>query len=391
MLTRDSFPGLLKQKTVLLTGAGGGIGIEAALAFAAMGARVILAEIDPSSGKRAEQAVNAAYPASAVFYEVDLSGDEQIRRMAQWIIANDGTPDVLFHNATITKMGAIDQVDVSCWDKSYAVNLRAPLLLTQLFLPQMKARNSGAVAFVSSSGASPYMGAYEVFKTAQVELGNTLAMELEDTSVAAYTIGPGLVKTQTAMSAIEVVAARMGMTTDAFYEMNGSHILGADAAGLGFALSAAYAEQYRGQEIGCIQVLMDFDVFEQESAKTPKTGVSGERLACFARIRETFVSQYDGWQRMNLFERQWVLRDFKKCMTLSAEQANDELHRLSDTLSLGQAPSQKDCAFLTRLLAYWEHQLQLLKGYEKNTDKLAENTQIITGWMDDLSWFLTHE
>ena len=391
MLTRDSFPGLLNQKTILLTGAGGGIGIEAALAFAAMGARVILAEIDPASGKRAEETVNASYPASAAFYEVNLASDEQVRRMAEWIDANYGTPDVLFHNATVTKMGAVDQVDVSYWDKSYAVNLRAPLLLTQLFLPQMKARNSGAIAFVSSSGASPYMGAYEVFKTAQVELGNTLAMELEDTSVAAYTIGPGLVKTQTAMSAIEVVAARMGMTTDAFYEMNGSHILGADAAGLGFALSAAYAEQYRGQEIGCIQVLMDFDVFEQESAKTPKTGVSGERLACFARIRETFVSQYDGWQRMNLFERQWVLRDFKKCMTLSAEQANDELHRLSDTLSLGQAPSQKDCAFLTRLLAYWEHQLQLLKGYEKNTDKLAENTQIITGWMDDLSWFLTHE
>ena len=391
MLTRDSFPGLLSQKTVLLTGAGGGIGVEAALAFAAMGARVILAEIDPVSGKRAEETVNASYPASAAFYEVDLSSDEQLRRMAQWIDANYGTPDVLFHNATVTKMGAVDQVDVSCWDKSYAVNLRAPLLLTQLFLPQMKARNSGAIAFVSSSGASPYMGAYEVFKTAQVELGNTLAMELEDTSVAAYTIGPGLVKTQTAMSAIEVVAARMGMTADAFYEMNDSHILGADAAGLGFALSAAYAEQYRGQEIGCIQVLMDFGVFEQESAETPKAGVSGERLACFARIRETFVSQYDGWQRMSLFERQWVLRDFKKCMALSAEQAGDELHRLSDTLSLGQAPSQRDCAFLTKLLAYWEHQLILLKGYEKNTDKLAENTRIITGWMDDLSWFLTHE
>ena len=81
MLTRDSFPGLLKQRTVLLTGAGGGIGIEAALAFAAMGARVILAEIDPISGKRAEETVNAAYPASAVFYEVDLSSDEQLRRI----------------------------------------------------------------------------------------------------------------------------------------------------------------------------------------------------------------------------------------------------------------------------------------------------------------------
>lgn len=391
MLTRDSFPGLLKQKTVLLTGAGGGIGIEAALAFAAMGARVILAEIDPASGKRAEETVNVAYPASAALYEIDLSSDEQLRRMAHWITEQYGTPDVLFHNATITKMGAVDQVDVSFWDKSYAVNLRAPLLLMQLFLPQMKARNSGAVAFVSSSGASPYMGAYEVFKTAQVELCSTLAMELEETNVAAYTIGPDLVKTQTAMSAIEIVAANMGLTTDAFYEMNGSHILGADAAGLGFALSAAHAAQYRGQEIGCIQVLMDCGVFEQEPAEAPSTGVSEARIACLARIRETFASQYDGWQRMNLFERQWVLRDFKKCMALSAEQAGDELRRMFDSLALGQAPSQQDGALLTKLQAYWAHQLQLLKGYEKNADKLAENTRIITGWMDDIAWFQTNE
>jgi len=391
MLTRDSFPGLLKQKTVLLTGAGGGIGVEAALAFAAMGAHVILAEIDSVRGKRAEETVNAAYPASAAFYEVDLSSDEQLRRMAQWISANYGTPDVLFHNATITKMGAVDQVDVSYWDKSYAVNLRAPLLLTQLFLPQMKARNSGSVAFVSSSGASPYMGAYEVFKTAQVELGNTLAMELEDTNVAAYTIGPGLVKTQTAMGAIEIVAASMGMTTDAFYEMNGSHILGADAAGLGFALSAAFAEQYRGQEIGCIQVLMDCGVYGQEPEESAATGVSDEQLACFGRIRDTFLSQYDGWQRMNLFERQWVFRDFKKCMALSAEQAGDELRRLGDALSRNQAPSLQDRAFLTKLRAYWEHQLQLLKGYEKNAAKLEENTRIITGWMNDIDSFLAAE
>jgi hypothetical protein len=91
---------------------------------------------------------------------------------------------------------------------------------------------------------------------------------------------------------------------------------------------------------------------------------------------------------MNLFERQWVFRDFKKCLALSAEQAGDELRRLSDALSRGQAPSQQDRAFLTKLRAYWEHQLQLLKGYEKNAAKLEENTRIITGWMDDIDQFL---
>ena len=62
MLDRDKFPKLLDNKTILITGAGGGIGIEAALAFAAMGARVILAELDPDKGKQAQDAIARAYP-----------------------------------------------------------------------------------------------------------------------------------------------------------------------------------------------------------------------------------------------------------------------------------------------------------------------------------------
>ena len=66
--------------------------------------------------------------------------------------------DVLFNNATITAMGAVEEVPVADWDKSYADNFRAPLLLTQLFLPFMKNKNSGTLVFVSSSGAAPFMG-----------------------------------------------------------------------------------------------------------------------------------------------------------------------------------------------------------------------------------------
>lgn len=388
MINRDQFAHLLDHKIVLLTGAGGGIGIEAALAFAAMGARVILAEIDPARGKAAEEAVLAAYPDhSAIFYPVDLTNESQVRTMADWVIQNYGVPDIVFHNATIAKMGAVDQVDISFWDKSYCVNLKAPVLLSQLFLPRMKERNSGTLVFVSSSGASPNMGAYEVFKTAQVELSNTLAMELEATNINVYTIGPGLVKTQTAMNAIEIVSESMGMSLDAFYEMNSNHILGADAAGLGFALSTAHAERYRGQEIGCIQVLMDNGLFDGETAESA-TSVSADQVALFGRIQATFASQYAGWQRMNLFERQWVLRDFKKSLGISTDQAQEHLQRMAEAISGGNAISQNDHSMLESLRQYWEHQLKLLRGYEKNPAKLEENTRIIAGWIDDIVRFL---
>jgi hypothetical protein len=232
------------------------------------------------------------------------------------------------------------------------------------------------------------MGAYEVFKTAQVELSNTLAMELEGTNINAYTIGPGLVKTQTAMNAIETVSASMGMSLDAFYEMNSKHIIGADAAGLGFALSAAHAERYRGQEIGCIQVLMDNGLFAEEAGQPAAGKNPVNKLPYFQRVQNTFLEQYDGWQKMNLFERQWVFRDFKKSMGLSAEQALESLQRLSDSLSGGQYDAQKDGAFLANLNRYWEHQLKLMQGYEKNPAKLAENTRIIEGWIDDIRQLL---
>ena len=389
MLDRDKFPKLLDNKTILLTGAGGGIGIEAALAFAAMGARVILAELDPDKGKQAQDAIARAYPQNpAVLYTVDLADEAQVRAMAARILAQEGVPDVVFNNATITKMGAVDEVDASFWDRSYAVNLKAPLLLSQLFLPQMKARNSGALVFVSSSGASPYMGAYEVFKTAQVELANTLAMELDGTGVFAYTVGPGLVKTQTAMNAIEIVSKQMGMSIESFYEMNSNHILEASAAGLGFALSAANAGRYHGQEIGCIQVLMDNGLFDGESAESTTTSVSAEQGALFARILDTFANQYAGWQRMNLFERQWVLRDFKKSMGISTDQAQENLQRMAEAISGGTAVSQKDRNMLDSLRQDWEHQLKLLRGYEKNPAKLDENVRIIEGWIDDIVRFL---
>jgi NAD(P)-dependent dehydrogenase (short-subunit alcohol dehydrogenase family) len=70
-------------------------------------------------------------------------------------------------------MGAAKDMPLEAWDYSYRVNLRGPIGLARKFLPAMLERKHGVSVCVSSSGASPYMGAYEVFKTAQVELSHT--------------------------------------------------------------------------------------------------------------------------------------------------------------------------------------------------------------------------
>jgi len=380
-------------KTILLTGAGGGIGTEAAKAFAYMGAHVIAAEIDPISGSAIEKQITES-GGSAEYYRIDLTDTAQIREMTEYIRRKYGCPDVVFNNAAAAKIGAVDEVDIAFWDKSYAVNLRAPLLLTQAFLPEMKKRDSGALVFVSSSGASPDMGAYEVFKTSQVELANTLAMEIEDTHVHAFTIGPGLVKTKTAMDAIVSVAARMGMSLDEFYDMNRQHILDAESAGTGFALSVLHAALYRGQEIGSIQVLMDFGLSEPDALSerpelAPGVNAAAEIKEYMQKILDTYEEQYRGWQNMNVFERQWVLRDLKKSMGMPAGQVQDKLRQINTAVHSSSFRSLTEAGdFLVLLRKYWERQLKLLNGYEKNRQKLEENTRIISGWIADISRIL---
>lgn len=383
----------MTDKIILLTGAGGGIGFEAAKAFAYMGAKIIIAEISKEKGDFAENAINAIYDIPPVkFYHIDLADEKQIDSMVEYITKIYGCPDVILNNATITKMGAIDEVDSSFWDKSYAVNLKAPLLLTQKFLPLMKRRNSGTIIFVSSSGASPYMGAYEVFKTAQVELSNTLAMELENSNIYTFTIGPGLVKTETAMNGIEIVAKSMGISTDDFYAMNSQHILDAESAGVGFALSALNAKTYHGQEIGSIQVLMDYKLLENDGISPQRQNIDLDDSSIriiqnyMTNVLKTFEEQYSGWRNMNIFERQWVLRDFKKAMSLSAEQALDKLRTINENTQSGNlAVVLTEKTFFIKLAEYWKRQIKLLQGYEKNKDKLNENTQIINGWIMDIN------
>lgn len=373
---------ILSDKVILITGAGGGVGFEAARAFAYLGASVVIAEIGNEKGVWAQNAINSETNSErVVFFRTDIAEETQIDDLFSFITTKYGHLDVIINNATITPMGAVDIVSISDWDRSYAVNLKAPVVLVQKFLPGMKERNNGVIVFVSSSGAAPYMGAYEVFKTAQVELCNTLSSELEGTDIFTYTIAPGLVKTETAQRAIETVSSLMGMTISEFYAMNKHHIISAEEAGAGYVLSVVNAEQYNGQEISSIQALMDAGVFadEIENEKTNIVISDTERASqLIGSIVHFFVEQYDGWHKRNVFEKQWVMRDFKKTVGVSA----DSFHKLM--LSVLELIPKKEFDKIAeykphfdKLQKYHIHQNELLQGYEKNPAKLKEYSQIL--------------
>lgn len=372
-MTIDNFKNTLNNKLILITGAGGGIGFETAKYFAEMGATIIILEINKEKGILAEKEINLKFPGKAEFYHIDLADEKSIFAMKDYILNKYGCPDIIFNNAAILHLGQIDKVSSEDWDNGYLVNFKAPLLLVKSFLPEMKKRNSGTFVFVSSSGAAAFMGPYEIFKVAQAELSNTLSQEVENTGIYSYTIGPGLVKTVTAMKSIEIVAKNMNISLDDFYEMNKDHIISIEEAALGFALSVLKAKEYNGQEIGSIQVLNALET-KSETTKT----CNPELLL---KIIKTYEEQYSGWKERSIFERQWLFRDFKKTVGKSAEEVYNMMIKMKDSKGLLTSDEYK---LLQAMIVYWKHQYQLLQNFEKNKEKLEENNKIILGWISDI-------
>ena len=377
----------LAGHTVLLTGAGGGIGRETALAFAALGAFVLLTDIDRARGEQATAAVNLRFPQAAHFLHADLSDKEAVAALCEKILARYGCPDILFHNAAVVVTGQVGAVPFQAWERSYAVNLRAPILLTSSFLPHMRKRDRGCVVFVSSSGAAPYLNAYEVFKTAQGEFSNGLAAELEGTHIYTYTIAPGLVRTQTAEDSIQAVAAHMGLSPEAFYREQAAHTLSPQEAGQGFALSTLSASTYHGQEISSLQALHECLGTGWDRTTPPATEAPALPPALLIRIFDTFQAQYHGWLQRNLFERQWVLRDFKKRVGLPAEAVDNTLQTARNTLERGESPTLSPALF-AKLQAYWQHQYTLLQSFEKDPDQREAYGRQIQAWIADLQQLL---
>lgn len=378
-------PDTLGGKTVIVTGAGGGIGYEAARALLWLGANVVIAEIIQQNGQKAAQTLEEEFGKGRVLFVATDVGDEaSVKALYDQSMLAFGKVDAIINNATIAVLGQVKDLPIEEWDRSYHVNLRGPVLMAKTFLPDMIERNHGVFACVSSTGTA-YLGGYETFKAAQVHLANTLDAELEGTNVYAYAIGPGLVPTETAQKAVSQLAPLMGMNVNDFYEMNKSAVLSVEEAGAGFAVSVVLAEKFRGQEISSMQALKAADInFGAAQGDTDAAEISSDdrkqaQVLC-KTVLKTLKEQSEGWKKRSLFERQWVLRDFKKTAGMPVEEWLSTLERLVENLGgegvLTPPPLEK-------LAAYYEHLADLAKGFERDAAKLEENLRHVYRWRDE--------
>jgi NAD(P)-dependent dehydrogenase (short-subunit alcohol dehydrogenase family) len=379
-------PTALQGETVLITGAGGGIGYEAARALLWLGANVIIAEINIQAGSQAVEKLAAEFEAARVlFVPTDVGDEASVQRLYQESLQHFAKVDVVINNATVAVLGEVKDVPLEKWDLSYRVNLRGPVLLAQAFLPDMIRRAHGTFVCVSSKGMA-YLGGYETFKAAQVHLSDTLDAELEGTGVIAFTIGPGLIPTETAVKAVNELAPRMGMTLKEFYELNKGTVLTVEEAGAGFAVSIVFAKKFKGTEISSIQALKAADinfgsVVAEQAWQAGSPDQRSQASGLCAKVIATLMEQSEGWKHRSIFERQWVVRDFKKTAGMSADE-------WLDALTLLQAGLKDQGGIvvppLARLAGYYNHLAELAKGYEKDAVKLEENLKYVYAWRDEV-------
>ncbi len=193
---------LLAGRTILVTGAGDGIGRACALGFARHGAGVILLGRDQAKLERTFDAVEAARPGGASMHPLDLAaaGETDYEELAEAVERRFGALDGLLHNASLLGPRCpVAHYPVADWERVMTVNVTAAFRLTRALLPALH-RSADARVLFTSSGVGrtgrAYWGAYAVSKFAAEGLMQVLADELAGTSsIRVNSINPGATRT----------------------------------------------------------------------------------------------------------------------------------------------------------------------------------------------------
>jgi short-subunit dehydrogenase len=177
----------LGGRSVLLTGATGGIGGVVARALAARGATVIL------SGRRAErlEALAAELGGRAIAADLTEPGAPEA------LLAEAGDVDVLVANAALPASGELTSFSPAEIDRAIAVNLRAPIMLARLLAPTLIARGSGQLVFVSSlagKAATPHASLYSATKFGLRGFSLGLRQDLAEHGVGVSCVFPGFIR-----------------------------------------------------------------------------------------------------------------------------------------------------------------------------------------------------
>ncbi|HEY0415615.1 MAG TPA: glucose 1-dehydrogenase [Gaiellaceae bacterium] len=190
--------GRLDGKVCVITGAGGGMGRDAAQLFTEEGAKVCVADVNADA---AEETVASIADGAAFAQQVDVADEESVAEMMRATAARFGGIDVLYNNAGISPADDASILDTSleAWDRVQAVNTKGVFLCCKHGIPHLLDRGGGSVinvaSFVAIVGAATSQISYTASKGAVLSMTRELAVQFARRNVRVNALCPGPVET----------------------------------------------------------------------------------------------------------------------------------------------------------------------------------------------------
>ena len=187
--------GRLADKVAVVTGAGSGIGLATARRFAAEGAHVVCADVDPVAGAKAAADVGGR------FVEVDVTSENQVQALFRTAVEEFGRLDIAFNNAGISppEDDSILTTGLDAWRKVQEVNLTSVYLCCKFAIEQMRGNGGGSIintaSFVAVMGSATSQISYTASKGGVLALSRELGVQFARDGIRVNALCPGPVNT----------------------------------------------------------------------------------------------------------------------------------------------------------------------------------------------------
>lgn len=194
----------LKDKVVIVTGAGGGLGKAFANAFAAEGAKVAIADINQEGAEQTAKEISGS-----IAIKVDVTSEASVKAMAEKVVEHFGRIDVLVNNAAIyagIQRKPFYELSEKEWDLVMNVNLKGTWMASKAVFPFMKAQGGGKIINISSAtvmSGSPQWSHYVASKGGVIGLTRSMAREIGDYNINVNNIAPGFTLTEASLSLMD--------------------------------------------------------------------------------------------------------------------------------------------------------------------------------------------